>query len=466
MVNSAEKMKPVDKSEAVTTALSGLQITLNLARQLIESYTQDNCIKRIVKSGRHADGFSDVNERLTDAYNGLSGVMQVENHNDLREVFDFVNRMKQDNEDRQNDEEELKQLILEYLQKHEKHMQKQDEHMQKQDEHVQKQGEHMQKQDEQMEVITTKLEEMEISMTKMMDSLCKPSGPDVTVEMIELKDLEYDYPKMPFMFAPNAEFYKGIYKGFPVSIKQFIDNEDPSLRKIPSVFKKDVEIMKKFPSPNVLRIYGICITNEEGPNPEYLMVMEYCEMGSLRDVLDSNCDLSWITKARMCLEAARGLYRLHQTGVKSTVHGCLNSSKLLVAQGYTVKLGSFEFAQTESSLKRTKTNPAIRSVCYMSPEMINCQDCRYSKQCEIYSFGIVMWEIATRQNPFTAPFLTEKEIRAKVGKGGHIEPLLKDCPAALGDLIIACRAYESFRRPSAGVLMNRLGIVVTQLENQ
>lgn len=37
--------------------------------------------------------------------------------------------------------------------------------------------------------------------------------------------------------------------------------------------------------------------------------MEYCEKGSLRQVLDSDCRLSWTRKARMSLDAAQGLYR-------------------------------------------------------------------------------------------------------------------------------------------------------------
>lgn len=48
--------------------------------------------------------------------------------------------------------------------------------------------------------------------------------------------------------------------------------------------------------------------------------MEYCEMGSLRQVLDSGCTLTWINKAHMSLDAAQGLYRsvvLSQEGAES-----------------------------------------------------------------------------------------------------------------------------------------------------
>lgn len=60
-----------------------------------------------------------------------------------------------------------------------------------------------------------------------------------------------------------------------------------------------------------------------GTSPRFLIIMEYCEKGSLRDVLDSDwAALSWPTRARMCRDAARGLYRSvfchHCGGASST----------------------------------------------------------------------------------------------------------------------------------------------------
>lgn len=115
------------------------------------------------------------------------------------------------------------------------------------------------------------------------------------------------------------------------------------------VFNKEVETMKRFESPSILRMFGICVEDENGvlisnqsqitnqrmisiwenqhvwtcltciwlslcpshtgPNPRNLIVMEYCEKGSLRQVLDSNCNLPWERKTQMCLDAAQGLYR-------------------------------------------------------------------------------------------------------------------------------------------------------------
>uniref|UniRef100_A0A3B4BII1 Protein kinase domain-containing protein n=1 Tax=Periophthalmus magnuspinnatus TaxID=409849 RepID=A0A3B4BII1_9GOBI len=432
LLQSAQKRKAVLKSEEVEKVLRELSITLTSARHLIEKYTEASWVQRVLKSGSHNDEFTTVNERLNDAFQVLSGALQVEHSDMIYEVFKISNRQRQDEMDSRDDDAEVKKLLLSYVQM----------------------------QQDKMDTMMREFEEVKTNVATMMVN--KPSATNEEIRKIKPEELKYDFPQRPFMVTSTSEVYKGEYHGFTVAIKRFTDQADTSLSEINKIFNKEVQTMKHFESPNILRMFGMCIRNEQGPNPEYLIIMEYCEKGSLREVLDSDCKLSWIRKVRMCLDAAQGLYRLHQTEAKSKVHGCINSSKFLVAEGYRVKLGGFELARTETSLKKGRDDREIRSLCYSPPQMLNNIDYLYSKECEVYSFGIVMWEIATRRHPFEAKW-TNKEILQRVGKEKYMEPLPDDCPKALGELINACRAYESFHRPSAGVLVDKLRSVVTQL---
>lgn len=427
LVQSVRQRDKVLASAEVDKALRELSITLKSAKVLIEKYTQSSWVKRVVKSGSHMDDFNTVNDRLNDAFQILSGALQVEQSNMLRKLFDMSSRQRQDEVDGREDDAEIKTVLLDY----------------------------MQKQEANIAAMLREFEELKVMMNK-------PSATKEVIRMINPEELKYNFPQKPFMTTSTSEVYKGEYRGFTVAIKRFIDPFDTSLRKIRSIFEKEVETMRRFESPNILRMFGICIKNEEGPNPEFLIIMEYCEKGSLRQVLDSDCNLSWTRKARICLDAAQGLYRLHQTETKSKVHGCINSSKFLVAEGYRVKLGGFELAKTETSLKKSSKDKVIRSLCYSSPQMLGNINYIYSKECEVYSFGIILWEIATRRNPFEG--CSNEEISQKVCKEQYIEPLPEDCPEALGELINACRAYEDFHRPSAGVLVDKLRSVVAQLE--
>uniref|UniRef100_A0A3P9CGS6 Mixed lineage kinase domain like pseudokinase n=1 Tax=Maylandia zebra TaxID=106582 RepID=A0A3P9CGS6_9CICH len=381
LVKSIKRTPP-----GVEKPLRELSVTLQSAQELIRKYASANLVERILNSSNHGDEFNSVNERLNDAFQVLSGALQVEQGNMLYEVFKQTTREKEDQLDGREDDAELKtregKLIMDFI-------------------------------------------------------------TSVDIRMIKPQELKYKHPKKPFMETATSEVYKGEYRGFTVAIKRYIDPVNTNLGSVQSIFNKEVDTMKRFESPNILRMFGISILGENGPNPQFFIIMEYCEKGSLRQVLDSDCRLSWIRKARMCFDAAQGLYR--------SVHGCINSSKFLVAEGYTVKLGGFELAKTETSLKKVKkstNDDAIRSLCYYSPERLNNINHPYSKECEMYSFGIVLWEVATRKKPFEG--FSDEEIYRKVLEEKCKEPLPDDCPAELGQLINECRDFDSFQRPSAG----------------
>eukprot|EP00069_Balaena_mysticetus_P011213 bmy_21114T0 len=79
---------------------------------------------------------------------------------------------------------------------------------------------------------------------------------------------------------------------------------------------------------------------------------------------------------------------------------------------------------------------------------------KYDIKAEIYSFGIVLWEIATGKSPFEAshpiismPRCDSRKIYQLVAVDRHQEPVDKDCPSQLQEIIDDCCVYEPSRRP-------------------
>ncbi|XP_033982769.1 mixed lineage kinase domain-like protein [Trematomus bernacchii] len=426
LVKSIQQRKKGQTSADVERCLKELSFTLQSAEEVMKKYSGESLVKRVLKCGNHEDEFYSLNDRLDDAFQILSGSLQVEQGNVLLKVFEKSTREKEDELDRKQDDRELKIMLLQYA--------------------------------EEQQEMANKLQE---DINKIVKMLEKPYN--VGNQIIKQQELKYELDgltKKPFMTTPTSEVYRGEYRSFPVAIKRYTDPATTNISEVKKRFNKDVETMKVFQSPNILRMFGICVEDETGPKPQFLIIMEYCEKGSLREVLDSGCILSWNQKARMCRDAALGLYRLHQSEEKCKVHGCINSSKFLVADGYTVKLGGFEFTQTETSLRKPTRGGVNRSFTYSSPELLEYIN-NYSKECEVYSLGIVLWEVATGRKPFDG--LTVKEVHQKVFVDKYQERL-DDCPKELELLINACRAYNPFQRPSAGVLVDKLKTWVTQLE--
>uniref|UniRef100_A0A096LY89 Protein kinase domain-containing protein n=1 Tax=Poecilia formosa TaxID=48698 RepID=A0A096LY89_POEFO len=448
LVKSIKQRNEVNHSAEVETSLKGLSITLKSAQELIEKYTLSNLVKRILKSSSHGDEFNSVNERLNDAFQSLALALQLEHGNQLFRVFEQISRQKEDEADSREDDAELKRRILQQQRQQFSHTVKATR--------------------ETYSITHTDSSKL---VLETIDRVNKPRIISMDIRMIkpdELKNVE----EKSFMTTPTSEVYKGEFGGFTVAIKKYTGAKPGSvayLKMVKSVFNKEVETMKRFESPNILRMFGICIREENTSNPEFLVIMEYCEKGSLRDVLNSKHELLWTRKASMCLDAAQGLYRLHLTEEISKLHMSITSSKFLVDENYRVKLGGLELAKTETSLKRTtkgKEDKTISLLCYSSPQQLSNINHAYTKECEIYSLGIVLWEIATRKKPFEDCGDDDKIISKKVCEEKYQEPLPADCPESLGEMIKACRAYESSCRPSAGVLVDKLRSVLVQFEKQ
>jgi serine/threonine protein kinase len=75
----------------------------------------------------------------------------------------------------------------------------------------------------------------------------------------------------------------------------------------------------------------------------------------------------------------------------------------------------------------------------------------YSQKSDIWSFGVVMWEIITQQEPFgTVPMQT---VMLQVPKGLRLQ-IPKDCPTILAKLMISCWQEDTFARPTFQDVVN------------
>lgn len=420
-------------SSHVTSALEDLKLTLDFAEELMRRYSSGNFLKRMVKAYDHGEDFGSVNERLNDSYQVLSLALQVDQGSELHRAFETRARRAEDVADSNEDHAELQRMLQQSM------------------DSIQKVAESTQSQ----------VQDLRSTMENLIQTIKQPRI--LTQDIREIRADELTFELEPFMTTATSEVYKGEFNKFPVAIKKYTLSGSTPPKEVRKVFRKETETMRRFESPNILRMFGICVQDEDGPTATYLIVMEYCEKGSLRQVLDSRSKLSWTRKARMSLDAAKGLYRLHHTEEKARVHGCLTSSKFLVTEGYKVKLAGFELAKTETSLKKPCSGQPS-SLRYSSPQQLGSVNHCYSKKCEMYSFGIILWEISTRKNPFE-DCSSRQEIFKRVCEEKALEALPSTCPRDLARLVNACRAYDDFRRPSAGVLVDKLSRVVEHLDS-
>uniref|UniRef100_UPI00398F1303 mixed lineage kinase domain-like protein n=1 Tax=Pristiophorus japonicus TaxID=55135 RepID=UPI00398F1303 len=423
--------------------LEELMGILESARDLIESFTNKHRFSKVFKAYEIKEDFNQLNERLNDAAVDLDFVLQTEQTKMLLRLFKDNQRKKEDEHDVAEDQKHL-DLVAKKL----------EEALHSMENRIQ----------QAVETVSDGMEEVKIDLKdikRIIESYQAKASVHPVEHISELRREDIDVHSKPFMETGNFKCYTGTLHKSPVAIKRFLNIGLSNVEEIRKSFRKEAGTMKHFESPNIVRTYGICI-DETGASPEFLIVMEYCEHGSLRSVLEGKWQLSWQRRIHMALDAASGLYRMHHSTEKFKLHCCIDSTRFLVDKGFRVKLGGLDLAKTETSIRRNiGTSQRSHALSYISPQQLESIHHQYDKPCEVYSFGIVLWEIASRKTPFKD--CNDKMIRQKVCEERVREPLPDDCPKDLCDLIDECRAFDPFERPQAGAIVDRLKNILKRI---
>src|SRR6266511_4186970 len=150
----------------------------------------------------------------------------------------------------------------------------------------------------------------------------------------------------------------------------------------------------KFKGPHykgVLDIYGI----SQDPNTkEYILVMRYANHGSLRNYITKRFkDLYWKDKIRILYSIIFGLNIIHQ---EQLIHHDLHSGNILYFRWLPQETMIADLGLSVSADQEPSSIVGV--VPYIAPEVLNGKP--YTQKSDIYSFGILMSEISTGQQPF------------------------------------------------------------------
>ena len=211
-------------------------------------------------------------------------------------------------------------------------------------------------------------------------------------------------------------------------------------------FKQEAEIMAKMRSDYIVQLRGLC------ESPSYCLIMEYMPQGSLYDLLHNGQDIPWHIRMRIGLDVSYGLAQLHEVNI---LHRDLKSLNILLyeAGGFLrAKLGDFGLSQmkteTQTYSSVAQKASSVGTLPWMAPELISLKP-KYSPQSDMYSYGMVLWEIAERKLPFAEADRDElrSEIKAGRAKEEFTAEIERDHPR-LVQLMQSCWQLLG-QRPSA-----------------
>lgn len=157
-------------------------------------------------------------------------------------------------------------------------------------------------------------------------------------------------------------------------------------------FKNESKAIAMLSHPNIVKVYDVSF----GDLIQYI-VMEYIDGITLKEFIERQGSLRWKDAVHFALQILKGLQHAHDKGI---VHRDVKPQNIIVLPDGTLKVTDFGIARFARSEQRTITDKAIGSVHYISPEQARGE--RTDEKADIYSLGVILYEMLTGQVPFQA----------------------------------------------------------------
>lgn len=163
---------------------------------------------------------------------------------------------------------------------------------------------------------------------------------------------------------------------------------------------------------------------------EYI-VMELVDGITLREYMNRRGAIGWEEAVHYSKQTAKALSHAHRRGI---IHRDIKPQNIMLLRDGTVKVGDFGIAALENELELYENDgQAVGSIHYIAPEQARgaCPDAR----SDIYSLGIVMYEMLTGRQPFTGDSLGEIAVKHMNADAVPLHELVPDIPAELERIV-------------------------------
>ena len=173
-----------------------------------------------------------------------------------------------------------------------------------------------------------------------------------------------------------------------VAIKTFkIDaNDEDAVKR----FNREAKAVTSLSHPNIVSIYDV-----ENEGEFYYLILEYVKGVTLKDYMIKNPRIPIETIVHIAKQIASGLSHAHQNGI---IHRDIKPQNILMNDNLTCKITDFGIARAYGDTTLTQTNQMLGTVYYLSPEQARGNVA--TAQSDIYSLGILIFEMITGQIPF------------------------------------------------------------------
>jgi len=235
--------------------------------------------------------------------------------------------------------------------------------------------------------------------------------------------------------------------------------DEPTLQAV----QRELFVLSRVSHPNILRFIGM-VSNRL----PVCLILEHCAGGSLFELLH-NCgrvDLSWHQRLKVIHDTASALDYLH-TFDPPILHRDLKSLNLMLLEEVkdavtlpVIKLADFGFARAYEDSSMTQ---CVGTKHWMAPEVLNST--QYTESADIFSFGMVTYEVTCRLVPFEELGPSEVARALSRGQRPNFDEWPSQAPPVLKQLVEMCWAQDPRMRPESGQIVGEVAKLLEPYQN-
>lgn len=228
--------------------------------------------------------------------------------------------------------------------------------------------------------------------------------------------------------------------------KDLVLNRHVAVKVLKEEFTTDEEFVKRFNTEalaaaslshaNIVSIYDV--GNEDNI---YYIVMELVRGKTLKQIITENGPISWKWATNIAIQIASALEVAHKNNI---VHRDIKPHNIIITEDGVAKVTDFGIAKAVSNSTITAFGTTIGSVHYFSPEQ--AKGGYTDAKSDIYSLGVVMYEMLTGQVPFDADTSVSVALMHMQEKPVPPIEINKNIPTALNDIILKAMQKEPMAR--------------------
>ncbi|MEC1520902.1 Stk1 family PASTA domain-containing Ser/Thr kinase [Neobacillus niacini] len=201
-------------------------------------------------------------------------------------------------------------------------------------------------------------------------------------------------------------------------------------------FRREAQSATSLAHPSIVSIYDV---GEE--DDLYFIVMEYVEGQTLKQYIQHNSPLQVEETIDIMKQLTSAISHAHQNHI---IHRDIKPQNILVDRFGNVKITDFGIAMALSATSITQTNSVLGSVHYLSPEQ--ARGGMANRKSDIYSLGIVMFELLTGRLPFSGESAVSIALKHLQSETPSVRRWNPNVPQSVENIVLKATAKDSFHR--------------------